>query len=85
MHVDPLIYFRTTRPLDVTSFKRIDHMVGAQGTAHMSVFMQGPDSGLVFRYRDGQSGNGVDFYNVYDVASKQWSRFRHPLLMGWIE
>ena len=28
MHVDPLIYFRTTRPLDVTSFERIASMVG---------------------------------------------------------
>lgn len=84
MHVDPLIYFRTTRPLDVTSFERIDHMVGAQeDRCTYPVFMQGPNNGLVFRYRDGQSGNGVDFYNVYDVTSKRWSRLLDtPLLDG---
>jgi hypothetical protein len=30
MHVDPLIYFRTTKPLDVTSFERVDRMVGEE-------------------------------------------------------
>ena len=50
MHVDPLIYFRTTRPLDVTSFERIDHMVGTQeDRCTYPVFMQGPDNSLVFR------------------------------------
>ena len=52
MHVDPLIYFRTTRPLDVTSFERIDHMVGTQeDRCTYPVFMQGPDNSLVFRYQ----------------------------------
>ena len=84
MHVDPLIYFRTTRPLDVTSFERVDHMVGEQeNRCTYPVFLQGPNNQLVFRYRDGQSGNGVDFYNVYDVFSRQWSRLLNvPLLDG---
>ncbi|MXX12930.1 MAG: hypothetical protein F4Z86_05685 [Gemmatimonadetes bacterium] len=84
MHVDPLIYFRTTRPLDVTSFERIDFMVGKnEDRCTYPVFMRGPNNELIFRFRDGRSGNGVDFYNVYDVQTKTWHRMLStPLLYG---
>ncbi|MCY3871299.1 MAG: BNR repeat-containing protein [Gemmatimonadetes bacterium] len=84
MHVDPLIYFRTTRPLDVTSFERIDFMVGKnEDRCTYPVFMRGPNNELIFRFRDGSSGNGVDFYNVYDVQTKTWHRMLStPLLDG---
>ena len=84
MHVDPLIYFRTTRPLDVTSFERIASMVGKnEDRCTYPVFMRGPNNELIFRYRDGSSGNGVDFYNVYDVQTKIWHRMHStPLLDG---
>ena len=84
MHVDPLIYFRTTRPLDVTSLERIDFMVGKnEDRCTYPVFMRGPNNELIFRFRDGKSGNGVDFYNVYDVQTKTWRRIHNtPLLDG---
>ena len=84
MHVDPLIYFRTTRPLDVTSFERIDFMVGKnEDRCTYPVFMRGPNNELIFRYRDGSSGNGVDFYNMYDIQTKTWHRMHStPLLDG---
>ncbi len=84
MHVDPLIYFRTTRPLDVTSFERIDFMVGEnEDRCTYPVFMRGPNNELIFRYRDGRSGNGVDFYNMYDIQTRTWHRMHStPLLDG---
>ncbi len=84
MHVDSLIYFRTMRPLDVTSFERIDFMVGKnEDRCTYPVFMRGPNNELIFRFRDGKSGNGVDFYNVYDVQTKTWHRMHStPLLDG---
>ena len=84
MHVDPLIYFRTTRPLDVTSFERVEAMVGKnEDRCTYPVFMRGPDNELIFRFRDGKSGNGVDFYNVYDVETQMWRRLLDtPLLDG---
>ncbi len=84
MHVDPLIYFRTTRPLDVTSFERIDFMVGKnEDRCTYPVFMRGPNNELIFRYRDGSSGNGVDFYNMYDIQARTWHRMHStPLLDG---
>jgi hypothetical protein len=60
MHVDPLIYFRTSRPLDVTSFERVDFMVGQEeDRCTYPVFMRGPNDELIFRYRDGSSGKGI--------------------------
>ena len=54
MHNVPLIYFRTTSPLDVTSFERVTSMVGTnEQTCTYPEFFRGPDGSLVFAYRDG--------------------------------
>ena len=84
MHVDPLIYFRTTTPLDIGSFERVDYMVGEhEDRCTYPVFMDGPDGALVFRFRDGASGNGGDYYNQYDEASASWRRLVDvPILDG---
>jgi len=84
MHVDPLIYFRTAQPLDVTSFERVDYMVGTEeDRCTYPVFMRGANNELIFRYRDGSSGNGVDYYNVYDTQTKAWKRLvNEPILDG---
>lgn len=84
MHVDPLIYFRTARPLDITGFERIDRMVGRdEDRCTYPHFMRGSKGELVFRYRDGASGNGVDYYNVYDPRAQMWRRLIDaPLLDG---
>ncbi|MFT5090898.1 MAG: hypothetical protein ACI906_000458 [Candidatus Latescibacterota bacterium] len=87
MHVDPLIYFRTTTPLDVSSFERVDYMVGEhEDRCTYPAFMRGPNGELVFRFRDGASGNGVDYYNQYDEASAAWRRLVDaPILDGMDE
>ncbi|MBS12315.1 MAG: hypothetical protein CME19_12015 [Gemmatimonadetes bacterium] len=84
MHVDPLIYFRTKEPLDVSTFERVDYMVGEnEERCTYPVFMRGPGGELVFRFRDGKSGNGVDYYNQYDEAGKTWRRLVDtPILDG---
>ncbi|NKB70038.1 MAG: hypothetical protein GKR89_23445 [Candidatus Latescibacteria bacterium] len=84
MHVDPLIYFRTTRPLDISSLERVDYMVGEnEDRCTYPVFMRGPNGELIFRFRDGSSGNGVDYYNQYDEADGTWRRLVDvPILDG---
>lgn len=84
MHVDPLIYFRTTKAMDVSSFERVDYMVGEnEERCTYPVFMKGPDGELVFRFRDGSSGNGVDYYNQYDEQTRKWRRLVDvPILDG---
>jgi hypothetical protein len=84
MHVDPLKYFRTTEPLDIHTFQRIDHMVGdREDRVTYPRFMRGPADELIFTYRDGHSGNGEQIFNVYDHGTQEWTRLLdQPLLSG---
>lgn len=84
MHCVPLIYFRTTRPRDVTSLEQVPSMVGEQeNRCTYPRFLTGAKGELIFTYRDGSSGNGNQIWNVYDPASKRWSRLLNtPLFSG---
>ena len=60
MHCVPLKYFRTTKPLDPSTFERVENMVGTEETrATYPRFLRGPRQELIFTYRDGGSGNGA--------------------------
>lgn len=85
MHNDELRYWRTRTPGDVTSLERVETMVDAdlEGQVTYPVFLELDDGTLVFRYRDGASGAGVDIYNRYDEQTGTWSGLLHtPLLDG---
>ncbi|HET7535904.1 MAG TPA: BNR repeat-containing protein [Candidatus Didemnitutus sp.] len=84
MHVDPLVYYRTRAPFDVTTLERIDRMTGERETrCTYPVFFKNAAGDLLFRYRDGSSGNGSDLYNIYDPATHAWRRLLDtPLLDG---
>jgi hypothetical protein len=86
MHAVPLIYFRTSRPLDITTFQTLNAMVGSNEqscTYPQFLFLQGPSGDLVFAYRDGSSGNGNYVFDKYDLASSSWSRLLStPLIDG---
>jgi len=84
MHVRPLVYFRTMKPLDINTFERIPAMTGErENRVTYPRFQRGPDNALLFTYRDGSSGNGDQIYNVYDVATKTWRRLLDtPLTSG---
>jgi len=84
MHVDPLIYFRSERPLDIYSLRVVRAMTGArEARTTYPLFFKDAQGRLLFRYRDGCSGNGDDIYNVYNTARRQWSRLLDtPLLDG---
>src|SRR5262249_26296289 len=84
MHNVPLIYFRSTRAMDVTSLVRVTSMVGSNETsATYPQFFQGPTGILVFAYGDGGSGNGNYIFNSYSRATQTWSRLlASPLIDG---
>lgn len=84
MHGHPLKYFRTAKPLDITTFERIDAMVGTEEEqVTYPQFFRGPNDGLVFKYRDGYSGGGNWIYNVYDEDAREWERLLdEPLTYG---
>ncbi len=75
MHVNPLVYFRTTKPGDIASFTEQKSMVGREeARCTYPRFLRGPKGELIFTYRDGRSGSGNQIYNVYDEGTRQWSR-----------
>ena len=84
MHCQPLVYFRTERPGDITSFRNVPTMVG-RNEKHCTYprFLQGPGGELIFTYRDGRSGSGDQYCNVYDAKAKAWRRLMEsPLFSG---
>lgn len=84
MHCVPLVYFRTERPHDIGSLKRIKVMVGREEKrCTYPRFLRGAADELIFTYRDGGSGNGNQIYNVYDPAKRTWRRLLdRPLCSG---
>jgi len=84
MHAVPLVYFRTREPLDITTFERLDRMVGdREAKCTYPSFMRGVNNEFIFTYRDGSSGNGDQIYNVYDHQTQLWKRLLdQPLLSG---
>ncbi|HEX2998902.1 MAG TPA: BNR repeat-containing protein [Armatimonadota bacterium] len=83
IHASPLIYFRTTRPYDIDSFEKVDHMIGDR-EAHTTYpsFLRGPRNEFIFTYRDGSSGNGDQIWNMYDQQKHAWRRLLDVPLFG---
>lgn len=84
MHGRPLVYFRTERPHDIHTFRPIPEMVGrGEKRCTYPKFFRGPNQELLFTYRDGGSGNGVQIYNRYDSTTQTWRRLLDtPLIDG---
>ena len=84
MHVGPLVYFRSERPLDASSFKRATPMTGVdEQRSTYPRFFEGPNGELIFTYRNGSSGKGDQIYNVYNAKAQQWRRLLdQPLVVG---
>ncbi|MDR1957755.1 MAG: BNR repeat-containing protein [Planctomycetaceae bacterium] len=84
MHCVPLIYFRSEKPLDVTSLVQVASMTGSnEKRCTYPQFIEGAGKELLFTYRDGGSGNGNQIWNIYDADKKSWSRlFDTPMFNG---
>jgi hypothetical protein len=84
MHCVPLKYFRSSKPLDASTFERIDRMTGdLEKRTTYPRFLFGAENELIFTYRDGGSGNGNQIFNVYDSGTRTWSRLMDkPLTDG---
>ncbi len=84
MHNEPLVYFRSTKRGDVDSLVRVPEMTGLlEGSVTQPRFFCGTRNELLFSYRHGVSGNAINLFNVYDVASGTWSRLLDvPILSG---
>lgn len=76
MHVNPLAYYRTEKPLDINSFKELNRMVGKEeDRVTYPKFFNDKDGSLYFSYRTGSSGNGNVLVNRFDPEKKIWRRY----------
>ncbi len=84
MHGDPLVYYRTEKPYDITTFRREPSMAGKdEKRCTYPQFLTDAEGRLLFLYRDGSSGDGVHRVNRYDLKTKSWSRLQDsPLFDG---
>ena len=84
LHVNPLNYFRSAKPLDIHSLERIPQMTGKdENRTTYPQFMDGPNGEFIFHYRQGSSGNGYEVYNVWDAERQVWTRLLDmPLIDG---
>lgn len=75
MHVDPLVYFRTSLAGDVRTLARVPVLVDPRLEQRMTypVFIKDGAGRLVLKYRDGGSGNGNEIYNGYDAPTSSWN------------
>ena len=81
MHAVPLLYFRSTKPLDASSLVQVRAMTAQKETrVTYPLFFRGAKQELIFTYRDGGSGNGDQLYNTYDLKAKTWKRLTEQVL-----
>ncbi|MBK1828056.1 BNR repeat-containing protein [Haloferula rosea] len=83
MHADPLVYFVTSRPGDISSLKPGAMTGEREERVTYPRFMNDHEGKLVFNYRDGGSGRGARLFNRFDPETKSWARLLDtPLLDG---
>jgi hypothetical protein len=85
IHANRIEYFRTRIPRDVRSLERVEVMENAELETRATYprFLKRDNGELLFKYRSGGSGDGVDIYLVYDTETRKWNRLHDsPLLDG---
>lgn len=86
MHVNPLVYFRSTRPYDVSSLEPVHRMIGVEeNDVTYPKFFQNKDDSLLFSYRSGTCGNGNVLVNRFDTETGQWERYLQEALFEGID
>ncbi len=84
MHNQPLNYWRTSRPFDLSSLECVNTMTGENETSVTYPQFFTDNSGeLYFTFRDGMSGNGKQHINRWDTQSQEWRRL--PVLTDGTE
>jgi hypothetical protein len=74
MHNVPLIYFRTEKAGDISTLKRGSMTGELENRVTYPGFLTDQNGDLIFTYRHGGSGDGINLYNRYDAASRTWTR-----------
>ena len=84
LHGNKLVYFRSEAPYDPRTLKQIDVMVDKAVEQRMTYpeFFKDPDGRLIYKYRDGSSGQGRWFYNRWNAETGKWTRLHETVLLS---
>ncbi|MGL1903944.1 MAG: BNR repeat-containing protein [Fibrobacterales bacterium] len=74
MHDDPLVYFRSSKPHDISSFEAPGMVGSLEDKVTYPKFFTNSNNVLIFQYRTGSSGSGTTIWNGYDIHTKTWHR-----------
>ncbi|MFK7936444.1 MAG: BNR repeat-containing protein [Saprospiraceae bacterium] len=86
MHVNPLVYFRSTRPYDIQSLVEVNKMVSKdEADVTYPRFFYDKNEKLHFSYRSGTCGNGNILVNQFNPKTKAWIRYLDEPLFAGIE
>ncbi len=78
MHASPLTAYQSDASGEVLTLKRVPFLVNAAVERSMTypIYLHDQAGRLIFKYRDGRSGNGNEVYDVLDAGTNTWA----PLL-----
>ncbi len=84
MHVNPLAYFRSAKPYDISEMLTLNEMVGTdEERVTYPNFFNSPEGDLYYSYRSGSCGDGNILVNQFDPESCEWNRYlNEPLFQG---
>ncbi|MFR9496280.1 MAG: BNR repeat-containing protein [Rikenellaceae bacterium] len=85
MHVNPLAYFRSEKPYDVSTMLTLNSMIGDKEEERVTYpnFFNSPAGDLYYSYRSGTCGDGNIMVNKFDTETLSWSRYlNEPLFLG---
>jgi len=86
MHVNPLVYFRSTQPYDINSLVEVNKMTGIEESdVTYPKFFYDKHNRLHFSYRSGTCGNGNILVNQFNPTTQQWIRYLDKPLFEGIE
>ena len=81
-HGHPLRYARSVEPLSLQMSDKMSMTGTLENNVTYPEFFLMPDGGLIFMYRDGQSGRGNLALNRYDLKTKTWTQLHGNLIDG---
>lgn len=85
MHNDSMTYFKTEKPYDISTFRKVFPLVSTNDELRCTYprFIKNTEKKIIFSYRKGGSGNGIKITNVYNEETKSFDRLTDsPLFDG---
>lgn len=86
MHVNPLVYYRSAKPLDISNMLELHAMTGEQEDRVTYPKFYNDNTGkLLFNYRAGTCGDGNILVKQFDAKAMTWSNYLDEALFQGVE